>query len=142
MAYGKRQILAQRRIEFGQHSHASGSSFNLFNPPAMQRLLPLVCALACAATTLAADLSFVGPKLESIIRQEMREWGIGGIAVALVDDQSVVYAAGWLRRGAASKGMGTTEFCPQVFFSKEKFLIPTFLCLRLESAPAFASFHI
>jgi serine beta-lactamase-like protein LACTB len=33
--------------------------------------------------------------LEKIIAEEMRQWIIGGISVALVDDQRVVYAAGF-----------------------------------------------
>src|SRR5580658_2420432 len=33
--------------------------------------------------------------LEQIIAAEMRQWGIGGVSVALVDDQKVVYAAGF-----------------------------------------------
>jgi CubicO group peptidase (beta-lactamase class C family) len=33
--------------------------------------------------------------LEKIIADEMRHWNIGGISVALVDDQRVVYAAGF-----------------------------------------------
>ena len=51
-----------------------------------------LCALALAAllfptlSMTAADYSAVPAKLETIIREEMREWGIGGISVALVDD--------------------------------------------------------
>ncbi|HTA30873.1 MAG TPA: serine hydrolase domain-containing protein, partial [Candidatus Cybelea sp.] len=33
--------------------------------------------------------------LEKIIADEMRQWNIGGVSVALVDDQRVVYAAGF-----------------------------------------------
>ena len=43
----------------------------------------------------AADYSAIVPKLEAVIREEMREWEIGGVAVALVDDQQVVHAAGF-----------------------------------------------
>ena len=32
---------------------------------------------------------------EKVIAEEMRQWGLGGVAVALVDDQRVVYAAGF-----------------------------------------------
>jgi serine beta-lactamase-like protein LACTB len=35
------------------------------------------------------------PGLEEIIRAEMLEWGIGGVAVALVSDQRVVFAGGY-----------------------------------------------
>lgn len=43
----------------------------------------------------AADFSTVGTKLEAVVREEMLVWGMSGIAVALVDDQRVVYAAGF-----------------------------------------------
>ena len=59
-------------------------------------LLTLAWALTLAARPLpAADYSAVAGKLEPVIREEMREWGLGGIAVALVDDQQVVYATGF-----------------------------------------------
>lgn len=59
----------------------------------MKQLTLILClSLLCAD---AADYSKIGPRLEAIVREEMREWGIGGIAVALVDDQQVVYAAGF-----------------------------------------------
>jgi CubicO group peptidase (beta-lactamase class C family) len=62
----------------------------------------LLCALLAGALSLpAADYSAVVPKLENIVREEMREWDIGGIAVSLVDDQQVVYAAGF---GEAKRG--------------------------------------
>ena len=35
------------------------------------------------------------PSLEQIIADEMHQWGIGGVSVALMDDQRVVYAAGF-----------------------------------------------
>ena len=56
----------------------------------------LLLALLLTAMTLhAADYSVVSAKLETVIREEMREWEIGGIAVTLVDDQQVVHAAGF-----------------------------------------------
>jgi CubicO group peptidase (beta-lactamase class C family) len=42
-----------------------------------------------------ADYSSVGAKLSAAVREEMREWEIGGIAVALVNDQQVVFAEGY-----------------------------------------------
>ena len=55
-----------------------------------------ILALFFTAMTLhAADYSAVPAKLETVIREEMREWGIGGISVALVDDQQVIYGAGF-----------------------------------------------
>jgi CubicO group peptidase (beta-lactamase class C family) len=62
----------------------------------MKRAPLAVCALlATASSTPAADYSAVLPAIEEEIRREMSEWKIGGIAVALVDDQRVVYAAGF-----------------------------------------------
>ena len=54
------------------------------------------CALLFSTPPMsAADYSAIVPKLEAVIREEMREWEIGGIAIALVDDQEVVHAAGF-----------------------------------------------
>lgn len=55
----------------------------------------VLCAALCAFTAPAADYTAILPKIESIVREEMLEWNIGGIAVALVEDQRVVYAAGF-----------------------------------------------
>lgn len=53
-------------------------------------------AMGLLVTSLhAADYTTVVPQIESVVREEMRDWEIGGIAVALVDDQKVVYAAGF-----------------------------------------------
>ena len=57
--------------------------------------LALCAVLATTASSPAADYSTVLPALEEDIRREMSDWNIGGIAVALVDDQRVVYAAGF-----------------------------------------------
>jgi CubicO group peptidase (beta-lactamase class C family) len=57
--------------------------------------LALCAILATASSSRAADYAAVVPALENDIRQEMREWSIGGVAVALVDDQRVIYAAGF-----------------------------------------------
>jgi len=62
----------------------------------MKPLPVALCWLAfTGAVAPAADYASVGPKLESVIREEMREWGLGGVAVALVDDQRLVHAAGF-----------------------------------------------
>ena len=62
----------------------------------MNRAPLALCAfLAFAPSAPAADYSSVLPALDDEIRREMSEWKIGGIAVALVDDQSVVHAAGF-----------------------------------------------
>jgi CubicO group peptidase (beta-lactamase class C family) len=57
--------------------------------------LALGTFLAAAAAACGADYSTVNSKLASVIREEMREWDIRGIAVALVDDQHVIHAAGF-----------------------------------------------
>ena len=54
-----------------------------------------LCALLAATSASATDYSGAVQTLETIVREEMREWGIGGLAVALVDDQQVVYAGGF-----------------------------------------------
>jgi len=57
--------------------------------------LALCALLATTSSSPAADYSAVLPALEEDIRREMSDWNIGGIAVALVDDQRLVYAAGF-----------------------------------------------
>ncbi len=51
--------------------------------------------LATTSSSPAANSSAVPPALGEDIRREMSDWNIGGIAVTLVDDQRVVYAAGF-----------------------------------------------
>jgi len=63
--------------------------------PAFRVLLSCSVFLLTLFFSHAADYSRVTPQLEAVIRDEMREWEIGGISVALVDDQRVVYAAGF-----------------------------------------------
>ncbi len=60
-----------------------------------QRPLALCALLVSGSSTPAADYSPMLPALENAIRREMAEWNLGGIAVALVDDQRVIYAAGF-----------------------------------------------
>ncbi len=60
--------------------------------------------------------------LEKIIADEMRQWNIGGVSVALVDDQRVVYAAGFgqarrdsiFRVGSVSKLLNAVAVLQQV----------------------------
>ncbi len=59
------------------------------------RALALAALLSTTLPMSAADYSATSAKLESIIKEEMRDWSIGGIAVALVDDQQTTYAAGF-----------------------------------------------
>lgn len=55
-----------------------------------------LCALLTAAPAASGtDYSGAIQALEGIVREEMRDWNIGGLAVALVDDQRVVYAGGF-----------------------------------------------
>ncbi|HZJ17055.1 MAG TPA: serine hydrolase domain-containing protein [Chthoniobacteraceae bacterium] len=62
----------------------------------MRILLLAICAFLLTTLPMsAADYSSIVPKLEAVIRDEMREWEIGGVAVALVDYQKVVHAAGY-----------------------------------------------
>jgi len=64
--------------------------------------------------------------LEQIIAREMRQWGIGGISIALVDDQRVVYAAGFgearrdsiFRVGSVSKLFNAIAVMQQVEAAK------------------------
>ncbi len=62
----------------------------------MKNRLLAICALLLSPPPVpAADYFAIIPKLEAVIRDEMREWEIGGIAIALVDDQQVVHASGY-----------------------------------------------
>lgn len=56
-------------------------------------LLPAI--LAPLSLMKAADYSPAITRIETAVQEEMKEWGIGGISVALIDDQSLVYAAGF-----------------------------------------------
>jgi serine beta-lactamase-like protein LACTB len=64
----------------------------------------------------------MSPNLERIIADEMHRWNIGGMAVALVDDQQLVYAAGFgqarresiFRVGSVSKLLNAIAVLQQV----------------------------
>src|SRR5262245_44849412 len=58
-------------------------------------VLTLTAGLIATIPMRAADYSAVPAKLEAVIREEMREWNIGGVSVALINDQQLVYAAGF-----------------------------------------------
>jgi CubicO group peptidase (beta-lactamase class C family) len=62
-------------------------------------LRPLALSLLLVTTTHstpAADLDAAAiEKIEAVVREEMREWEMEGVAVALIDDQRIVYAAGF-----------------------------------------------
>ena len=82
----------------------------------------LCTLLATAPYAQSADYSAMIPKLEDVIAREMREWNLGGIAVALVDDQRVVYAEGFgeakrdslFRAGSISKLFNAVAVMQQV----------------------------
>ncbi|HMJ89533.1 MAG TPA: serine hydrolase [Candidatus Acidoferrum sp.] len=85
------------------------------------------CALVLAARLVfAADFSHVAARLEPIVKEEMREWEIGGIAIALVDDQRVIYSEGFgeakrgsiFRVGSISKLFNAIAVMQQVEVSK------------------------
>lgn len=63
----------------------------------MKRLFLQCCVLCVSATQLAqaSNFSSIAADLDPVVREEMREWEIGGVAIALVDDQQVVYSAGF-----------------------------------------------
>jgi CubicO group peptidase (beta-lactamase class C family) len=56
-------------------------------------MLPIMTSLA--ADPHPRDYSPATARLEQLVREEMRLWSIGGVAVALVDEQRLVYAAGF-----------------------------------------------
>ena len=70
----------------------------------------------------AADYSAILPKLESVIEQEMNDWNITGISVALVDDKEIIYSKGFgdakrdsiFRAGSISKLFNALAVMQQV----------------------------
>jgi len=58
-------------------------------------LISCLAVLAALLPMHAADYSFVGLKLATWISLEMSEWQLGGMAVALVDDQQIVFLNGF-----------------------------------------------
>ena len=61
-----------------------------------QTLLLVAWFAGFAPFVCAADLPFIAA-FESAVREEMREWGITGLDIAMVDDQQTIYA---VRRSA------------------------------------------
>src|SRR5438105_4649990 len=57
--------------------------------------LPLCAFLVMAPVASGVDYSRAVAGVEQVVRKEMREWNIGGMAVALVDDQRLVYSTGF-----------------------------------------------
>ncbi len=60
-------------------------------PAALALILVLVATWRCGAET---DYSGAIPRLRDHVREEMKEWGIGGVAFALTDGTRVVHAEG------------------------------------------------
>lgn len=83
-------------------------------------LLPAV--LAPLSLMKGADYSPAISKIETTVRDEMKEWGIGGISIALIDDQALVYANGFgeakrdsiFRAGSISKLFNAVAVMQQV----------------------------
>ena len=83
-------------------------------------LLPLVFT----TTAMSADIDYSAaiPKLEAAVQAEMKEYGIGGIAVALTDGQRLIHAAGYgeaerdsvFRAGSVSKLFNAVGVMQQV----------------------------
>ncbi len=89
----------------------------------MRNLLFLAIVItSCAIQSRAADYGLVFPKLEFVIEQEMREWNITGVSVALVDDQEIIYSKGFgdakrdsiFRAGSISKLFNALAVMQQV----------------------------
>lgn len=53
-------------------------------------------------TSMAADYEHIFPELELVVEEEMREWNITGIAIALVDDQNIIFCKGFGEAGRDS----------------------------------------
>ena len=58
-------------------------------------VLWLLIFTAISMNASATDYSLAAHKFDDAVRAEMQAWGITGVAVALVDDQRVVHAAGY-----------------------------------------------
>jgi CubicO group peptidase (beta-lactamase class C family) len=63
------------------------------------KLPPLAFSLLFLTTTISIQGADIAPeviaKIDDVVREEMRDWGIGGITIALIDNQRVVHAAGF-----------------------------------------------
>ena len=70
----------------------------------------------------AVDYSSVSTELELVVREEMSDWGISGISIALVDDQEIIYSKGFgdakrdsiFRAGSISKLFNALAVMQQV----------------------------
>ena len=58
-------------------------------------MVDLPATLAAAAPAAAIDYTSCLPQLKNLIAEEMRTWDVGGLALALVDDQRLIFADGF-----------------------------------------------
>ena len=91
------------------------SAMNAFSTSSVFRRCLMVLAAVPILTTnvMSADADYtpVIPRLESAVREELANYGIGGISLALTDGQRIVHAAGYgeaerdsvFRAGSVSK---------------------------------------
>lgn len=84
--------------------------------------LVVVTLVVSAFQTRAVDYSSVSTELESVVREEMSDWDISGISIALVDDQETIYSKGFgdaqrdsiFRAGSISKLFNALAVMQQV----------------------------
>jgi CubicO group peptidase (beta-lactamase class C family) len=77
----------------------------------MKTLIPLLITAMTSSSLPATDYGQAIDVYEKIVQAEMKEWELGGVAVAWVDDQSIVFEAGFgeakpdsvFRAGSVSK---------------------------------------
>ena len=65
------------------------------SPTRFAAVLSVIFTLLFSSPIRSADYADATRKLAAVVESEMNEWQIGGIGVALVDDQHTVYAAGF-----------------------------------------------
>ncbi|MEO8352485.1 MAG: serine hydrolase domain-containing protein, partial [Chthoniobacteraceae bacterium] len=62
----------------------------------MKRLLLAFAGASLLPSAMpAVDYSTIAQPLSAVVQKEMNDWGIGGVAVALIDDQDIVFAEGF-----------------------------------------------
>ncbi|MBI1842007.1 MAG: beta-lactamase family protein [Verrucomicrobia bacterium] len=93
-------------------------------PPNVLALLALFAFLHSPSPTMSADINYSSAinALEGAVQNELKDFGIGGIAVALTDGQRLVHAAGYgqasrdsvFRAGSISKLFNAVAVMQQV----------------------------
>lgn len=61
----------------------------------MKRHFIAISTIATMNLAAAPDYAALAPALDTVVQSEMRDWGIGGVAVALFDDSGTVLANGY-----------------------------------------------